>query len=228
MQHLGIIPDGNRRWAKNNKLKSFFGHKKGMEAFKIAIKFCLKKGIKYLSMYTFSLENFNRSEEEKNYFFQLLMEESIKQLSELQKQGIKVRFIGDKKYFPKNIIPTINKMEKATENNNKLQLNLLFCYTGKEEIVYAAKDLAQKVKDGKMDISDIDESHLKSSLWSGNIPEPELIIRTSKRARLSGFLTYLSAYSEFMFLDLFWPEITEDHLESCINDFQEIQRNFGK
>lgn len=230
MQHLGIIPDGNRRWAENNKLKSFFGHKKGMEAFKTTIKFCLKKGIEYLSIYTFSLENFNRSEEEKNYLFKLLMDESLKQLSELKEQGVRVRFVGDKNYFPENIVPAIKKMEEETKENTKLYLNLLFCYTGQQEIIHAAKDLAIKVKEGILGISDIDENSLKSSLWIGDVPALDLIIRTSKgkRARLSGFLTYLSAYAEFMFLDLFWPDITEDHLQSCLDDFNDVQRNFGK
>jgi undecaprenyl diphosphate synthase len=228
MQHLGIIPDGNRRWAKNNKLKSFFGHKKGLDAFKTAIKFCLKKGIKYLSIYTFSLENFNRPEEEKNYLFKLLIDESLKLLKELNEHGVRIRFIGDKSFFPKNAVSSINMMEEETKNNQKLNLNLLFCYTGQQEIISATKNIAQKVKDGLLDVSDISEQTLKSSLWLADVPEPELIIRTSKRARLSGFLTYLSAYSEFMFLDLFWPEITENHLESCLDDFSGVERNFGK
>lgn len=230
MQHLGIIPDGNRRWAKSNKLKSFFGHKKGLDAFKIAIKFCLKKSIKYLSIYTFSLENFNRPEVEKNYLFKLLVDESLKLLKELNKYGVRIRFIGDKSFFPKIVISSVEKMEQETKDNDKLNLNLLFCYTGQKEIISATKNIAKRVKEGLLDISQINEKSFKSSLWTGDIPSPDLIIRTSKgrRARLSGFLTYLSAYSEFMFLDLLWPEITENHLESCFDDFHGVQRNFGK
>ncbi len=228
MQHLAIIPDGNRRWAKKNKLKSIMGHKTGMDVFKKTIKFCLKKGIEYLSFYTFSLENFNRPEEEKKYLFKLLMDQSMKQLSELKEQGVRVRFIGDRDYFPKDIIPAINRMEEETKDNNKLNLNLLFCYGARREIVHVVKDLAKQVKAGVLNLEDINEEKIKDSLWTAGMPDPELIIRTSKRARLSNFLLYQSAYSEFMFLDIFWPEITEDHLQKCLDDFEGIQRNFGK
>lgn len=228
MQHLAIIPDGNRRWAKKNKLKSIMGHRTGMEAFKKTIKFCLKKGIKYLSFYTFSLDNFNRPEEEKKYLFRLLMDQSIKQLPELKEQGVRVRFIGDRDYFPVEMLPSIKQIEDETKDNNKLNLNLLFCYGGQREIVHSVKDLVKKVQAGVLDVEDIDEEKIKNSLWTAGMPDPELIIRTSKRARLSNFLLYQAAYSEFMFLDIFWPEITEDHLQKCLDDFGGIQRNFGK
>ncbi len=228
MQHLAIIPDGNRRWAKKNKLKSIMGHRTGMEAFKKTIKFCLKKGINYLSFYTFSLENFNRPEEEKKYLFKLLMDQSIKQLPELKKQGVRVRFIGDRNYFPHEMLSSIKQIEDETKDNNKLNLNLLFCYGGQREIVHVVKDLAKKVKAGVIDLEDINEEKIKGSLWTAGMPDPELIIRTSKRARLSNFLLYQAAYSEFMFLDIFWPEITDDHLQKCLDDFDGIQRNFGK
>ncbi|MBD3272988.1 di-trans,poly-cis-decaprenylcistransferase [Candidatus Dependentiae bacterium] len=228
MQHLAIIPDGNRRWAKKNKLKSFFGHKKGMESFRMTVRFCLKKGIKYLSFYTFSLENFNRPEEEKNYLFKLLMGESIKQLPELKEQGVKIRFIGDKNYFPKNVLTSIKKLEEETKQNNKLNVNLLFCYGAQREIVHATKKLAEEVKKGALKLEEINEQVLENSLWTAGMPNPDLIIRTSKRARLSNFLLYQAAYSEFMFLDIFWPEIKENHLECCLNEFKGIQRNFGR
>jgi undecaprenyl diphosphate synthase len=228
MQHLAIIPDGNRRWAAKNKLKSFFGHKKGLDAVKSAIQVCLKNQIKYLSIYTFSLENFNRSEEEKSYLFDLLVEQFSFQLPEFIKQGIKIRFVGDKKFFPEKVQKSILDAELATKDLDKLNLNLLFCYGAKAELVHAAKSLAQKVKSGELKIDEIDENKLSESLWTAGAPDPDLIIRTSNLRRLSNFLLYQAAYSELMFLDCFWPEVTENVLQKCVDDFKNIQRNFGK
>ncbi len=228
MQHLGIIPDGNRRWARNNKLKSIFGHKSGMEAFKRTMKFCMKKGVKYLSFYTFSLENFNRSEEEKKYLFSMLAEQAKNQLNEFIEKQIRVRFIGDKSFFPDDLRPVIEKLEDATKKFDKLNLNFLFCYGGRREIVNATKDIVLKIKSGTLDLASITEDSFKDYLWTKDIPDPELIIRTSSSARLSNFLLYQAAYSELMFIDIFWPEITEEHLQKCLNDFEGVQRNFGK
>ncbi len=227
MQHLAIIPDGNRRWAKSHKLQSFIGHKKGMDAFDVAIKFCIKNSIKYLSVYTFSLENFNRPETEKKYLFDLIIKHATDKLQSFIKNEIKVRFIGDKSYFPEHVRPAIEKLENETKHLNKLNLNLLFCYGGKSELVQAAKNLALKVKAGVLAPEEIDEQEISNSLWTNGIPDPDLIIRTSKRCRLSNFLLYQAAYSEFIFLDCFWPEITEQHLDKCLDDFNQVQRNFG-
>ncbi|MCK4650852.1 di-trans,poly-cis-decaprenylcistransferase [Candidatus Babeliales bacterium] len=228
MQHLAIIPDGNRRWAKKNKLKSILGHKKGLDAFDIAVKFCLKNNIKYLSIYIFSLENFNRSEEEKKYLFDLLIELVVENVSKFIKQRVRVRFLGNKDYFPQKVKPAIERMEKETAYLDKLNLNFLFCYGAKNEIVNAVKQLATKVKNGILDVEDIDEESISKSLWTTGIPDPDLIIRTSNRFRLSNFLLYQAAYSEIKVIDCYWPEITENHLEECCKDFKNIQRNFGK
>ena len=228
MQHLAIIPDGNRRWAKKNKLRSLLGHQKGMDAFEVATKFCIKNKIKYLSIYSFSLENFNRSEEEKSYLFDLLIKQTQTKLASFIKNGIRIRFIGDRSYFPKKVVPAIAELEEKTKHLDTLNLNLLFCYGAKLELVHAAKELAKKVKAGILDVDDIDENQISNSLWTANMPDPDLIIRTSGRCRLSNFLLYQAAYSEFMFLDCFWPEITHGHLQNCFDEFKNIQRNFGK
>ncbi|KKP24356.1 MAG: Ditrans,polycis-undecaprenyl-diphosphate synthase ((2E,6E)-farnesyl-diphosphate specific) [candidate division TM6 bacterium GW2011_GWF2_28_16] len=228
LQHLAIIPDGNRRWAKQNKLKTILGHKSGMEAFKRTIKFCMEKGIKYLSFYTFSLENFNRPEEEKNYLFSMLAEQASSQLNEFVEKQIRVRFIGDRSFFPEHLKPVIEKLEDATKSFDRLNLNLLFCYGGRREIVLAVKDIALKFKSGDLDINNITEESFFNYLWTTGIPDPELVIRTSNRARLSNFLLYQAAYSELMFLDIFWPDITDLHLQKCLADFENIERNFGK
>jgi undecaprenyl diphosphate synthase len=228
MQHLAIIPDGNRRWALQNKLESFFGHKQGMEHVRSAIKVCIKKGIKYLSFYTFSLENFKRSDQEKNYLFNLLADGMTKELPDLIKNGIRVRFIGDRSSFPQQIQSVIHDVEHKTEHLQTLNLNLLFCYGSTAEITQAVKLIAQKVKDGLLAVDDINEHTIHDALWTAGMPDPDLIIRTGGLSRLSNFLLYQAAYSEFSFLDCYWPDITEEKLELCLDRFNQTKRNFGQ
>ena len=227
MQHLAIIPDGNRRWAIKHKLQTFMGHKKGLSAFKVAIEFCLKNNINYLSFYAFSLENFNRSETEKKYLFNLLIEEFSAQLPELIKQRVRIRFLGNKEYFPKTVLPFIKDAENQTKELKKLNLNILFCYGSQNEITNAVKEMAQKVQAGVLAIDDIDEKQISNHLLTSGMPDPDLIIRTSGFSRLSNFLLYQAAYSEFMFLNCLWPDITLNHLDKCLKDFKDIKRNFG-
>jgi len=228
MQHLAIIPDGNRRWASKNKLQAIFGHKKGMEAVRTAIDVCVKNNIKYLSFYTFSLENFRRSEEEKSYLFDLIADGFKSRLSELIAAGVRIRFIGDRNYFPERISHVIADIENQTQHLSALNLSLLFCYGSRGEVVDTVKRLAQKIKDGFLAIEDITEETISDSLWTAGIPDPDLIVRTSGIVRISNFLLYQAAYSEFSFLNCYWPEVTSDILEECINKFQDTQRNFGK
>lgn len=227
MQHLAIIPDGNRRWAAQNKLKAFFGHKRGMESVERAIKVCLDNGVKYLSFYTFSLENFNRKQEEKTYLFNLLAREFQNHLPRLKKQKVQVRFLGDRSYFPAVILPTVERVEAETKDGDALQLNLLFCYGGQQDLVQAVRQLASKVKGETMSLSDITEKSIRDRLWTGDMPDPDLIIRTGNVVRLSNFFLYQAAYSEFLFLNCFWPEITEEILQNSIQKFVDIKRNFG-
>jgi len=228
MQHLAIIPDGNRRWAAKNKLQAIFGHRTGMEAVRTAIKVCINNNIKYLSFYTFSLENFRRSEEEKSYLFDLIADGFKSRLSELISSGVRIRFIGDKNYFPERIRGVITDIENETQHLDVLNLSLLFCYGSRGEIVNTVKILAQKVKDGILSIEDINEDTVSDSLWTAGLPDPDLVIRTSGIVRISNFLLYQAAYSEFSFLNCYWPEVTSDILEECIAKFYDTQRNFGK
>lgn len=227
MQHLAIIPDGNRRWAAKNKLESVFGHRRGMEAVRSATRVCIKNGIKYLSIYTFSLENFRRSDTEKSYLFNLLKEGFTSEAPELIKQGVKIKILGDLTDFPADVRDVISRLEKDTENGSRLQLNLLFGYGSQQEIVHAIKLLALQVKEGKLDVNDITVDSVKNTLWTSGIPDPDLIVRTSKISRLSNFLLYQAAYSEFLFLDCLWPEVTEDLLQQSLEKFLTIKRNFG-
>lgn len=227
MKHLAIIPDGNRRWAKLNKLEAFFGHKKGVDAVRSAITVCIKNGIQFLSFYTFSLENVRRSEIEKTYLFNLLSAEFSAQLPELIKEGVRICFLGDRSLFPAHILKSIQEMENKTKHLTRLQLNLLFFYGGQQEMVEAVKKIAEKIQRGEVSADTISLETIQSSLWTSGIPDPELIIRTGKVARLSNFLLFQAAYSEFIFLDSLWPEATETMLQDCINKFTGIQRNFG-
>ena len=227
MQHLAIIPDGNRRWAAKNKLASFLGHQRGLDVVKTAVTFCIKNSIKYLSFYTFSLENFRRSEVEKNYLFNNLLKDSKKELPELIKQGVKIRFFGERSLFPAQVREIIDHIEAETKHLTVLNLNLLFCYGATLEITQAVKQIAQRVRDGLLSVDQIDEHAVRNALWTSDIPDPDLIVRTGGVMRLSNFLLFQAAYSEFAFLDCLWPEVTEEKLGSCVDQFNKTKRNFG-
>jgi len=228
MQHLAVIPDGNRRWASQNKMASFFGHQKGLDVIKTAFQFCLKNGIKYFSLYAFSLENFRRDEAEKRYLFeQILAKAFTQQLPELIKHNIRVRFVGDRTLFPPSVREAIEQIEEQTRSFEALKVNILFCYGATAEITNAVKRIAALVRGGAIQLEDIDESMVRSALWTEDTPTPDLIIRTGGAVRLSNFMLYQAAYSEFMFLDDYWPAITEDHLQRCLEKFNTIKRNFG-
>ena len=221
--------DGNRRWAREKKLQAVtLGHRKGLDAVRSAIRFCLKKEIQHLSLFTFSLENFRRDSAEQIYIFNLLLEALKKNIFELVEQGVRIRFVGDRNYFPEVVSSAICEIEAQTKNLKKLCLNMLFCYGAKQEVVHAVKQVAQKVKDGQLDVDQITEDELRSEFWLNGAPDPDLIIRTGKQSRLSNFLLFQAAYSELQFLDCYWPEIDESRLQACVDRFHSVKRNFGK
>lgn len=219
--------DGNRRWAKNQGLLPWIGHKKGFETIDLVIDFCLRKNISYLSLYTFSTENLQRSEEEKSYLFEVLAQQAFNRLNEFRDKNIKISFIGDRKLFPNSIKTLSEKIEKETENNNLLHLNFLFCYGGKQEIVDASRRIAEQAMQGKIELTSITQELFENNLWTTGIPSPDLIIRTGKQNRLSNFLLYQAAYSELYFLDCMWPEISAEKLEEALIYYDKCQRNFG-
>lgn len=219
--------DGNRRWALKNKLESFLGHKSGVKSAQLAIDFSLKNNIKILSLYTLSIENLKRSEEEKKYLFNLLIEENQKNLANYISKGVKVRFIGDRSLFPSNLISVIDEIEYKTKNLDKLQLNLLFCYGSRQEIVSAAKLMANSFKEGKISLNDISIDNFTNFFWMGNLPDPELVIRTGEEFRVSNFMLYQLAYSELYFIDKFWPEVSTEDFQEAINWFLSRKRRFG-
>jgi len=227
IKHLACIMDGNRRWAKSHGWMTFKGHRQGAKTVELAIDFCLARGIAYLSLYTFSLENFKRSDEEKNYLFDLLVQESEKNIDFFIKKGIRICFIGDRTLFPAAVLPTCEKVERETAHLNVLQVNFLFCYGARQEIVTGVKNLMRQVREGTISENDISDENFHDYLWTRGIPDPEVIIRTGNIRRLSNFMLYQAAYSELYFLECMWPELTEKHLEDVLVDFAHCRRNFG-
>lgn len=227
MKHLAIIMDGNRRWARNHGLKPWLGHSQGVESVKKTISFCLKNNISYLSLYTFSLENFKRSEQERSYLFEMVGKKILEQIKDFIEHGIRIRFIGDRSLFPENLRPVIEQAETQTAGGTVLNVNFLFCYGARQEIVSGIKSIIQKIKQGLISEHDISDEVVNQCLWTAGIPEPDLIIRTGGLKRISNFLLFQAAYSEFYFLDCFWPDITEHDLQVACANFRECSRNFG-
>lgn len=227
VKHLALIMDGNRRWAQARGLPSIMGHKQGVETAETIVKFCLEKQIPYLTLYVFSLENFKRSLDEKNYLFSLIQHEFVNRSDLFNQDGIRVNFIGDRSLFPEQVIDAIQKVEAKTQANTKLYLQLLFCYGGQQEIVAAARSFAQDVLNNKIHIDDITHQAFASRLWSSVAPAPDLIIRTGGVQRLSNFLLYNSAYSELFFSAAMWPDFSLSELESILCDYSQRMRNFG-
>lgn len=226
VNHLALIMDGNRRWAQKRNLIAALGHKRGTDTVREIIEFCLEHKIGIVSVYTFSLENFNRPQEEIQALFELMIQKTPETLPDLIKNGVKVSFIGDKDYFPSHIVSTIEHIENSTKELNKLQFNMLFCYGGRQEIVAAMKSIIQDVKSGALQ-DPLTNKIFETYLWSSNLPDPDLIIRTGGVKRLSNFLLYKAAYSELYFTDRLWPDLTKKDLEEALQDFSMRKRNYG-
>ncbi len=227
LQHLACIMDGNRRWAKERGLSSTEGHKKGIEMSKLIIEFCLEKKIPYLSLYIFSNENFRRTEQELKSIFGLMLQEANKGIEEFKKHDIRLRFIGDRSLFPEQLLPLLDQFEKETAHCKTLQASFLFCYGARQEIAAAAKNIAHKVKIDELAEDDITPELFADHLWTRELPEPDLIIRTGYVSRLSNFLLYQAAYSELYMLDCFWPDITKEKLQEAYDQYISSERRFG-
>ncbi len=229
MQHVAIIMDGNRRWARNNTLQAgFMGHEKGIEPVKKSVAWCLEQKISYLSLYAFSLENIHRSEEEKAALFSLLTRALEQETENLISKGVSVHFIGDRMLIPEYLLDQINAIEKVTAKGKALVVQVMFFYGGQQELVYAAKSLAQKVKEGSLALDAITTETMKNELWTAGVPDPDMVIRAGGQVRLSNFLLFQSAYSEWFFLDTLWPDFNEEHLNQCAEKFNHMKRNFGQ
>jgi tritrans,polycis-undecaprenyl-diphosphate synthase [geranylgeranyl-diphosphate specific] len=231
LEHIAIILDGNRRWASENELNPWLGHKKGAETVEQLLDWCEKLGVKFVTLYTFSTENFRRSPEEIKAIMKIAEEKFRKLLTDerIHRNKVHVKVIGRVNLLPESLQQLIADVEEATENYDKQFLNFAFAYGGRAEIVDAAKTIAEKVKDGELQLNDVNESTFEKYLYTAHMPkqEPDLIIRTSGEERLSGFLLWQSAYSELAFLDVFWPDFRLIDLLRAIRTFQTRKRRYG-
>lgn len=221
ISHLALIMDGNRRWAKKRALMPWLGHRQGVESVEMAIKYCLDYKISNLSLYTFSLENFKRSEQEVFYLFSLVAEAKSR-VAEFVKAGVKIKFIGDRTKIPQETLVVCEEIEKLTAAGSILLCNFLMCYGGQQEIIHAVQSLiAQGIQNVSLDV-------FRKNLWLGDIPDPEVIIRTGGVKRLSNFLLFQGAYSEIRFLDCLWPDLTKELLHATVLDCMQVNKNVGK
>ena len=228
MNHLAIIMDGNRRWAKKQGKPTWFGHKHGAKNAKMAVEFCVEYNIPYLTLYSFSTENFKRPQEELSHIFDIIVKGlSDKELQKLIGHGVKIKFVGKRSLFPEKVKTVAEKIEKATQDGDKLTVNILFAYGGRLEITSALKSICKDVKDGKLTVGQITEKTIENNLWMAGCPDPDLIIRTGKRNRLSNFLAWQNVYSELLFSDKYWPAITKKDLKLAVADFEGRKRTYG-
>jgi tritrans,polycis-undecaprenyl-diphosphate synthase [geranylgeranyl-diphosphate specific] len=221
-KHIAVIIDGNRRYAKKRLLPTFKGHEAGAEKVKEFLKWCRDLGVKETTVYVLSTENLKRSEEELNHLFRLFKKffKETKDNKEIEEKKVKIRFIGDLSLVSEEIKKEAEELEEKTRNYNNYITNFCFAYGGRLELVNAINNI---LKTGKKEIN---EEDIKKNLWLSS--EPELIIRTGGKTRTSNFLPWQSVYSEWIFLDKMWPEITKEDFLSCIDKFNSIERNFGK
>ncbi|MBR4485264.1 MAG: isoprenyl transferase [Erysipelotrichaceae bacterium] len=225
LNHLAIIMDGNGRWAKQNKLPRTAGHYKGVEVLRNITIYANRLGIKCLTVYAFSTENWKRSADEVNYIMSLPKIFFASYIQELMENNVRVMIIGDRERIPAETMRVIDDAINTTRNNTGLILNFAFNYGARDEIVRAAKAYAKDYKDGK--VSDLDEEGFASYLYTKDLPEVDLLIRTGSEMRLSNFLLYQLAYSEFVVIDTLWPDFNNEVLDSCIKEYQSRKRNFG-
>ncbi|MGN0711978.1 MAG: isoprenyl transferase [Anaerovoracaceae bacterium] len=228
-QHVAVIMDGNGRWAEKNKVARIAGHNAGMKAMKEIVKHSSVLGVKHLTVYAFSTENWKRSVEEVNGIFKLIVVYVDKELKELHNNNVKVTVLGDYSMLPAESVERLNRALETTKNNTGLQFNIALNYGSRDEIRKAVTAIGEKIRAGEMEPSDITEETISAFLYTGinDIPDPDLVIRTSGELRLSNYLLWQSAYSEFVFTDTLWPDFTKEVYEKCIEEYQSRKRRFG-
>ena len=224
-KHIAIIMDGNGRWAKKRGLSRSMGHREGSRTLKKIVEECYRLGIRYLTVYAFSTENWSRPKEEVDELMKLLLEYLRNAEKELAGKNVRIRVIGDKKRLPEEIVKEIERVEKNTENIEGLDFIIALNYGGRQEIVDAVSRLVEDFKAGQ--ISSIDEKAISERLYTYGIPDPDLLIRTSGEMRLSNFLIWQSSYTEFYFCDVLWPDFSAANLREAIISYQGRQRRFG-
>lgn len=229
IKHLGIIMDGNRRWAKKQGFKPWVGHEKGVDPVKTTVEFCMEQKITHLSLYAFSIENLNRSAEELEHLFEIIEKGLTNDdFEKIINNGVKVKFIGERERFPSRLMPTISDIEQRTKNGTAMTLNILFCYGGQQELTDTMKRIGKAIEEKTLTADQITLTTIQNYIWTSESPNADLIIRTGGCQRLSNFLPWQSAYSELMFTDTYWPDITKEDLYTALQKFETIQRNFGR
>ncbi|MBP2291104.1 isoprenyl transferase [Azospirillum rugosum] len=225
--HVAVIMDGNGRWAKARGLPRTAGHKKGVDAVRRTVEAAGDLGIGYLTIFSFSSENWRRPEEEVTDLMQLLRFYLRSEIADLHRNGVRLRVIGDRARLSADIIRLIDNAEALTKDNRKLTLVVALSYGSRQEMALAARRLAEEVKAGSLDPQDIDEDLFASRLFTADIPDPDLIVRTSGEKRISNFLLWQAAYAELVFVDTLWPDFTKRDLEAAIEEFHRRERRFG-
>ncbi len=226
-KHIGIIMDGNRRWATAQGKKAGFGHKAGAKTLENIVRYANKIGLKYITVYAFSTENWKRAEEEVNglmILFKTYLDDYAKRADT---ENIKVNILGDITAFNEDLQKSMKKCMERTKNNTGVVFSIAINYGGRPELVRAMKNIAIEVKEGKIDINNINENVISDHLYTKGIPDPDLIIRTSNELRLSGFLMWQSVYSELYFIDINWPDFNDEQLDKAILEYQRRNRRFG-
>lgn len=225
--HIGVIMDGNGRWAKKRGLPRGAGHQAGAETLKKIVTECNNMGIKYITVYAFSTENWKRPKEEVNFLMNLLLSYLRDSEKTLAKENVVIRAIGGREELSEEIRAQIKKTEEFTKNNTGIVMNIALNYGSREELVRAAKRIAEQAKSGEIQIGDITEDMISSELYTGGQPDPDLVIRTSNELRLSNFLMWQSAYSELYFTKTLWPDFSARDLHNAILEYQSRNRRYG-
>ena len=226
--HIGFIMDGNGRWAAEQKLPRTAGHKKGAEVARLIIEHAKKRGIKVVTLYAFSTENWKRPQSEINTLFDIFRRYMNEDVRDLQKQKIRVSFIGDRERLPQDIVKRMNEVERETANYSDFHVILALNYGFRDDMVAAVKKIASDILDRKYLISGINEERINEALSTHNTPYPDMIIRTSGEQRLSNFLMWESAYAELYFTPVYWPDFNEHDLDDAIDAYGRRSRRFGK
>ncbi len=226
-QHIAIIMDGNGRWAKRHTIGRIRGHKKGAQAVRATVRACREIGIKYLTLFAFSIENWGRPEEEVNALMSLLEEYLTKETKELQKKRIRLTTIGEINRFHPEVKRKLLQAKAKTAKNNEMILNLALSYGGQDEIIYAVKKINEDSKKGKVNINEINKETFQRYLYTCGMPDPDLLIRTGGEYRISNFLLWQIAYTELYFTNVLWPDFTKNELFKAIASYQKRERRFG-
>jgi len=228
IKHIAFIMDGNRRWAKKHNLPIAMGHRKGAETLTEIAKAVKNAGIKYMTVYAFSTENWGREKQEVDTLMELLRNYLNKGFKELQENDARILFIGEKYMLADDIRAKMEQIERETAENKAITLCVALSYGSRQEIIHAVRKIAEEATDGKIDVKKIDENSFSQYLYTKDIPDPDLVIRTSGEKRISNYLLWQIAYSEFYFSDTLWPDFSEKELKEIMDDYSKRERRYGK